>query len=476
MSNSSQARQRVFSLLDENSFVEIGARVKARATDFNLKQQETPSDGVITGYGVINGQLVYVFSQDAAVLNGSVGEMHAKKICNLYDLAMKTGAPVIGLMDSAGIRLQESSDALNAFGAIYAKQALASGIVPQITAVLGNCGGGLAIIPSLADFTFMEEKNAKLFVNSPNALEANYVEKNNTAGAKFQSSESGIVDVVSSESEIFDKIRALVSMIPENNEDDMSFEECTDELNRLNTGIQDLQKDKALLLKEISDNNLFFELKPTYAKEMVTGFVKLNGTTVGCVANRSAVLNDALKETEKFATVLTVDGCEKASKFINFCDAFSIPLLTITDVTGYEATVESEKHISKAVAKLTYSFASATTPKVNLITGSAFGNAYVAMNSKAIGADLTIAWENAKIGMMDAKMAAKIMYDGADAKEVEAQAAVYDALQNSVDAAASRGYVDQIISADETRKYVIGAVEMLFTKREVQPSKKHGTV
>ena len=201
MSNTSQASQRIAALLDDNSFVEIGAMITARATDFDLKQTETPSDGVITGYGVIDGNLVYVYSQDATVLNGSIGEMHAKKIANLYDLALKTGAPVIGLIDSAGLRLQEATDALNAFGEIYMKPTLASGVLPQITAIFDTCGGGLAMIPTLTDFTFMEAKKAKLFVNSPNALDGNYVEKCDTADAKFQSEESGIVDVVAEEKE-----------------------------------------------------------------------------------------------------------------------------------------------------------------------------------------------------------------------------------------------------------------------------------
>ena len=230
---SSLARQRISSLLDENSFVEIGALVTARATDFNLKQTETPADGVITGYGVIDGNLVYIYSQDATVLNGSVGEMHAKKITNLYDLALKTGAPVIGLIDSAGLRHQEATDALNGFGEIYLKQSLASGVIPQITAIFGGCGGGLAIIPTLTDFTFMEEKKAKLFVNTPNSLAGNEISKCNTSDSSFQSSESGIVDVVGEETSILGQIRELISLLPANNEDDASFEECTDDLNRV---------------------------------------------------------------------------------------------------------------------------------------------------------------------------------------------------------------------------------------------------
>lgn len=473
---SSLASKRIESLLDENSFVEIGALVTARATDFNLKQTETPSDGVVTGYGVINGNLVYVYSQDTSVLNGSVGEMHAKKITNLYDLAMKTGAPVIGLIDSAGLRLQEAADALNAFGEIYLKQTLASGVIPQITAVFGNCGGGLALIPTLTDFTFMEKSKAKLFVNSPNALDGNNVSKCDSSTAEFQSSESGIVDVAADEDTIYAKIRELVTMLPGNNEDDASYEECTDDLNRVCAELANCVGDTSIALSTIADNNAFFEVKENYAKDMVTGFIKLNGMTVGCVANRTEVCSAEGEVTDRFDAVLSVNGCDKAADFINFCDAFDIPVLSLTNVKGYEATVCSEKRIAKAVAKLTYAFANATVPKVNVVIGKALGSAYVAMNSKAIGADITIAWPDAEIGSMDANLAAKIMYEGQGADVIKEKAAEYAALQTSATGAARRGYVDQIIDAADTRKYVIGAFEMLFTKREDRPSKKHGTV
>ncbi len=473
---SSLASKRIESLLDENSFVEIGALVSARATDFNLKQTDTPSDGVVTGYGVINGSLVYVYSQDAAVLNGSVGEMHAKKITNLYDLAMKTGAPVIGLIDSAGLRLQEAADALNAFGEIYLKQTLASGVIPQITAVFGSCGGGLALIPTLTDFTFMESTKAKLFVNSPNALDGNSTAKCDSSSAAFQSSESGIVDTVAEEAEIYAKIRDLITMLPSNNEDDASYDECTDDLNRVCADIANCAGDTAIAISQIADNNVFFEIKENYAKDMVTGFIKLNGMTVGCVANRTEVYDENGEVCEKFDAVLSPNGCYKAADFINFCDAFDIPVLSLPNVKGYAATISSEKGIAQAAAKLTYAFANATVPKVNVIIGKAFGSAYVAMNSKAIGADITIAWPDAEIGSMDANLAAKIMYEGKGADVIKEKAAEYAALQTSATGAARRGYVDQIIEAADTRKYVIGAFEMLFTKREDRPSKKHGTV
>ncbi len=476
MSTTSKASQRITALLDDNSFVELGGLVTARATDFNMKPTETPSDGVITGYGVINGNLVYVYSQDASVLNGTIGEMHAKKIVKLYDLAMKMGAPIIGLIDCAGLRLQEATDALAAFGEIYLKQTMASGVIPQITAIFGNCGGGLGLFPTLTDFTFMEEKNAKLFVNAPNALDGNVITKNDTSSAKFQAEESGIVDVVADEDTILAQMRELVSFLPANNEDDASYEECTDDLNRVNPEIAGCVGDTSIALSILADNNNFFEVKSGYAKEMVTGFLRLNGVTVGAVANRTEICDEEGKVAEKYDAVLTVKGSEKAADFVNFCDAFGIPVLTLTNVKGYEATVCSEKRIAKAVAKLTYAYANATVPKVNVVLGKAFGTAYVAMNSKAIGADIVMAWPDAQIGTMDSKLAAKIMYDGQGADVINEKAAEYEALTLNVTSAAKRGYVDHIVDAADTRKYVIGAFEMLFTKREDRPGKKHGTV
>ena len=450
MSNTAQsaASTRIASLLDANSFVEIGGQITARSTDFNLSAKETPSDGVITGYGVIDGSLVYVYSQDATVLNGTVGEMHAKKIARLYDFAMKTGAPVIGLIDCAGMRLQEATDALNGFGEIYMQQTKASGVIPQITGIFGTCGGGMAMIPALTDFTLMEEKKAKLFVNSPNAIEGNEISKCDTSAAEYQAKEAGLVDFKGSEEDVLAQIRALVN--------------CAG--------------DTSIALSQISDNNVFFEVKADYAKDMVCGFIKLNGSTVGAVANRTEIYDAEGNLTETMDAVLSARGARKAADFVKFCDAFNIPVLTLTNVTGFKATKCSEANMAKAVAELTYAFADATVPKVNVIVGKAYGSAYLAMNSKSIGADMVYAWPNAEIGMMDAKLAAKIMYADSDAATINEKAAEYATLQSSVESAARRGYVDTIIEAEDTRKYVIGAFEMLYTKREDRPSKKHGTV
>lgn len=485
MSNMTQssARARINALLDENSFVEIGGLVTARNTDFNMNCKEVPSDGVITGYGVIDGNLVYVYSQDASVLNGTIGEMHAKKIAKMYEMAMQMGAPVIGLLDCAGLRLQEATDALNGFGEIYKMQAMASGVVPQIAAVFGNCGGGLALVPAMADFAFMEEKDAKLFINSPNAIENNSKEKCDTSSAAFQSENTGMIDMVADESSVLAAIRQLVVMIPSNNEDGDIYDECTDDLNRVCTSLENAVGDPAVVLATISDNNVFFETKKDYAKDMVTGFVRLNGMTVGAVANRTTVYGADGEAVEDFDAVLSPAGCTKAAEFVSFCDAFEIPVLTLVNTTGYKASCTcAEKKMAKAAGKLTYAFANATVPKVTVVTGSAFGSAYVTMNSKSIGADMVYAWENAKIGMMDAKKAAAIMYaeeiEAADDKKalIDEKAAEYETLQSSAVAAAKRGYVDTIIAPCDTRKYVIGAFEMLFTKKVGCQSKKHGTV
>ena len=478
MSNATQslAGTRINSLLDANSFVEIGKSVTARSTDFNMTEKKAPSDGVITGYGVIDGNLVYVYSQDASVLNGTVGEMHAKKISALYDLAMKTGAPVIGLVDCAGMRLQEATDALEAFGGIYLKQTMASGMIPQITAVFGTCGGGMAVVPALTDFTFIEAKKGRMFVNSPNALDGNYTEKCDTASAEFQSRETGLIDAVESEEEILAEIRQLIGLLPSNFEDNDSFEECTDDLNRVCEDIAACAGDTSIALSRIADNGIFFETKRDFGKDVVTGFLRVNGMTVGAVANRTEVYDAQGEKAEEFDGTLSARGARKAAGFVKFCDAFEIPVLTLTNVTGFNATVCSEKGMAKAVGELVHAFASATVPKVNVIIGKAYGTAYVAMNSKSVGADFVYAWDNAEIGMMDASMAAKIMYAGADASVLGEKAAEYRALQSNVESAAARGYVDTVIAPADTRKYVIGAFEMLFTKREDRPAKKHGTV
>jgi acetyl-CoA carboxylase carboxyltransferase component len=469
MSNRAQlsARERITSLLDDNSFVEVGAFITKRSTDFNLDQKDIPNDGVITGYGLIDGNPVYVFSQDSSSLGGSVGEMHAKKIVAIYDLALKVGAPVIGLLDSTGMRLQESTDALNGFGEIYSKQIMASGVIPQITAIFGNSGGGLSVMASLIDFSFMEKNNARLFMQTPNSLLGNSKEILDTSSADFNA-KSGAIDFVGdTELEVLNKIRELISIIPSNNEEEVCITECSDDLNRLVPSFSQNLMDVKNAIIDISDNNYFLEIKSAYALEIVTGFIRLNGLTIGAIANRT---------TDKAESVITTDGCKKAASFVRFCDAFNIPILTLTNVIGYKADVNEEKTISKAIAELTYAFTDATVPKVNVITGKAYGSAYISMNSKHIGADYVFALPNAEIGMMDPKLAAQIMYEGESSEVINEKSTQYASLQNGALSAAKRGYVDNIIEPETVRKHVIYAFEMLYNKSEARPLRKHGTL
>ncbi len=473
MSNLAQdlALARINALVDENSFVEIGKLVTARNTDFNIQSKGTPTDGVVTGYATIDERLVYVYSQDASILGGTIGEMHAKKIVKIYDLAMKMGAPVVALVDCQGVRLQEATDSLNAFGEIYLKQTQASFVVPQITAVFGTCGGGMGILSQMSDFTFMTDE-AKVFVNAPNTLESNEVSKCDTAGANYQSEKTGIVDFVGSEAEVLAGVRQLISVLPSNCDDDMSYGECSDDLNRVCADLANCVEDTAIAFTHISDSNFFMEVKKNYAKEMVTGFIKLNGATVGVVANRTKVYDVNANITDEFAPLLTTAGCNKAAKFVGFCDAFNIPVVTLTNAEGFKATIEEEASIAKAAASLTYSFASATVPKVNVVIGKAMGSAYNVMNSSAIGCDIVYAWDTAKIGVMDAENAVRIIYadEIANAQDsvafINEKKAQYEETHSSSYAAANRGYVDSIISASDTRKYLIGALEMLFSKRK----------
>ena len=340
------ARERIAMLLDEGSFEELDMFVTHRCTNFGQDKKHILGDGVVTGFGTIEGRLVYVFAQDFTVFGGSLSETMSQKICKVMDMAMKMGAPVIGLVDCAGLRLQEATDALDGFGQMYLSQTMASGVIPQITAVFGVCGGGMAVSAAITDFTFMEEKKGKLFVNSPNALDHNYTAKCDTASAKFQSEDAGMVDYVGDEASIMSEIRTLVSILPANNEDDMSYEECTDDLNRVCEGLEGCVGDTALALKLVSDDNFFMELKKMYAPEMVTGFIRLNGTTVGCVANRTEEYADGEK-TASYDAVLTANGCAKAADFVNFCDAFNIPLLTLVNVKGYKAVCLCQCHCSQ---------------------------------------------------------------------------------------------------------------------------------
>jgi acetyl-CoA carboxylase carboxyltransferase component len=384
-------------------------------------------------------------------MNGTIGEMHARKIVNIYDLALKVGAPVVGLYDCAGLRLEEATDALEGFGQIMAKQAEAAGIVPQIAVVLGSCGGGLSVSASMCDFVFAS-KEGKLFVNTPNVVKGNNVDKCDTASAAFKA-ENGAIDVVNeTEEEVLNSVRQLVSLIPANLDEAAPEADTTDDLNRETPELAGLVDDGAKALAVLSDDNFFFELKKDFAKEMVTGFIKLDGVTIGAIANRAAVLDDNGKAVETLGNALTVEGVRKAVNFVEFCDAFDIPVLTLTNVSGFGSCICQERRLALPLAKLASTFANADIAKINLITGKAIGSAYIFMNSKALGADMVFALDSAKIGPMEAELEAQIT--GTDAK------AVADAQDATM--AAKRGYVDSIIDAAAARKNLVYAFEMLY--------------
>ena len=407
---------------------------------------------------------MFIYAQDVSVLGGSIGEMHAKKILSVYDMALKVGAPVIGLLDSSGVRLQESSDALESIGAIVKKSAEVSGSIPQILGVYGNCGGGLSVLTTMSDFVFMS-KDAKLYLNAADAVDA-CKNTGDTSSAEFRFSKSGQVDAIGTEDEIAEKIRSLVALIPGSNLADGAYDQCTDDLNRAAMDIENKRSDIAAFAAEISDSNVFFETKAGFACDMTTGFIKLAGSTIGIVGNNAA------KDGER--TVLSADGCDKAADFIRFCDAFEIPVLSVTNTEGYEATGCAERRLPRALARMTAAFAEADVARINLIAGKAYGSAYLMMNSKALGADLVYAYPDAEYGIMDANLAARII-SADDASKIDETADEFAERANGIENAARRGYVDRLINPVDTRKYLIDGFEMLFTKSDISGSKKHST-
>ncbi|SOB91514.1 carboxyl transferase domain-containing protein [Pseudobutyrivibrio ruminis] len=439
----SQAQARINALLDDNSFVELQSLVTSRNTDFNLDAKKEPSDGVIIGHGLVDGTLVFVFSQNADVLGGTIGEMHAKKILSVYDMALKVGAPVIGFIDCGGVRLQESFDALEALGSVIERAADVKGVIPQLICVAGNCGGGLSVLPALADFTFMVD-GAKLFINSPDTISGNSSDKCDTSSATFQFEEAGTVDMHGSLAEVVSSMRQVISMIPND------IVEASDDLNRAAEGLEGKLTDAAAVATELADNRQFVELKAGFAKEMVTGLIKLDGVTIGVVGNR---------EVDGEA-VLSAAGCEKAADFVDLCDMYEIPVLSITNVAAFKSCTCQEKRLPRALSQMTQRFVDASVPKINLITKQGYGTPYVLMNSKSLGADLVYAFESTSVGAMEASKAAKILADnGTDAAAIEKD---YAELQDSALTAAAHGHIDRIVSMADARKYIIAGFEMFF--------------
>ncbi len=477
------ARERIDLLIDAGTFEEIGMLVEHRSREFGLEKQIFPGDGVVTGYGRINGRLAYVFSQDFTVFGGALSETHAEKICKIMDLAMKNGAPVIGLNDSGGARIQEGVVSLGGYADIFYRNTLASGVVPQISAILGPCAGGAVYSPAITDFIMMVENTSYMFVTGPNVVKTvthEEVTSEELGGAHTHATKSGVTHFAyANEVECINGIKKLLSYVPQNCEDgvsDLPYEISNELRAKLDSIIPDnpLQPyDVREVIEEIADANSFHEVHKDYAENIVVGFSRIGGKSVGIVANQPAVL----------AGVLDINASKKGARFVRFCDAFNIPLLTLVDVPGFLPGTDQEWNaIITNGAKLLFAFSEATVPKVTVIVRKAYGGAYDVMNSKHIGADLNFAWPQAEIAVMGAKGAAEIIFkkeiaaakDSA-AKLAEVEAQYREAFANPYKAAA-RGFIDEVIEPSLTRKKLINAFKMLENKAVKLPRKKHDNI
>lgn len=478
------ARERLNLLFDENSFVEIDAFVETRSIEFGMQKKKVPGDGVVTGYGTVNGRLVFVSSQDFTVIGGSLGEMHAKKITKVMDMAMKMGAPFISINDSGGARIEEGIDSLSGFGDIFFRNTLASGVIPQISVIMGPCAGGAVYSPAITDFIFMVEKTSQMFITGPQVIKAvtgEDVSFEKLGGADTHNSTSGVAHFKSSsETECIEEIKRLISFLPDNNLSDAPYEPKGDDLNRIDEELNDIipegankPYDMLEVITRIVDNGDFLEIQKRFAKNIIIGFGRMNGSTVGIIANQPNFM----------AGVLDVNSSDKAARFVRFCDAFNIPVITLTDVPGYLPGVGQEHNgVIRHGAKLLYSFSEATVPKINVILRKAYGGAYIAMNSKHLGADMVLAWPSAEIAVMGPDGAANIIFR----KEIQSAENPVEARNAKIEeyrskfsnpyVAASRGYVDDVIEPATTRQRLINALEMLASKRENRPAKKHGNI
>ncbi len=478
------ARERINALLDENSFVEVNAFAETRSIDFDMQKKTVPGDGVVTGYGSINGRLVFISSQDFTVIGGSLGEMHAKKITNVMDMAIKTGAPFISINDSGGARIEEGIDALKGFGEIFSRNTHASGVIPQISVIMGPCAGGAVYSPAITDFVFMVENTSQMFITGPQVIKAvtgEDVTFNELGGANAHNSKSGVAHFMSeNEDQCIEKIKKLISFLPDNNLSDVPYEENNDDINRIVDSLTDIipedsnkPYDAMEIITSIVDDGDFFEIQKHFAKNIIVGFGRMNGKTVGIVANQPKFL----------AGVLDVNSSDKAARFVRFCDSFNIPIISFTDVPGYLPGVNQEHSgIIRHGAKLLYAFAEATVPKINIIVRKAYGGAYIAMNSKHLGADMVFAWPTAEIAVMGPDGAANIIFRkeiGNADDPIATRNKLIDEYRDKFSnpyIAAARGYVDDVIEPASTRIRLISALEMLAGKRENRPAKKHGNI
>ncbi|HET9134567.1 MAG TPA: acyl-CoA carboxylase subunit beta [Gemmatimonadales bacterium] len=478
------ARERLDLLLDPGSFVELDRFVTHRATDFGLDAQKPLGDGVVTGWGRIDGRLVYVFSQDFTVFGGSLSETHAAKICKVMDLAVRNGAPVIGLNDSGGARIQEGVASLGGYADIFLRNTLASGVVPQISAILGPCAGGAVYSPAITDFIFMVRGTSYMFVTGPNVVKTvthEDVTFDDLGGADVHAETSGIAHFVHpSEPETLAAIRELMAFLPSNNLDDAPLGPTDDPADRRDEALLEILPDTASkpydmhdVIRRVVDHGRFLEVMPAFAGNILCGFAHLGGRSVGVVANQPAVL----------AGVLDINASVKAARFIRFCDAFNIPLVTFEDVPGFLPGVAQEHGgIIRHGAKLLYAYCEATVPKLTVITRKAYGGAYDVMSSKHIRGDVNLAWPTAEIAVMGPKGAVEILYRTEIGKAAEPAAEVarrtdeYTATFANPYQAAARGYIDDVIDPRDTRPRLIDALQTLATKRDRNPAKKHGCI
>ena len=477
------ARERIELLLDENSFEEIGGLVMHRSTNFGLDKKKFLGDGVVTGYGTINGRLTYVFSQDFTVLGGSLAEAHAEKICKIMDLAMENGAPVIGLNDSGGARIQEGVVSLAGYADIFYKNTLSSGVIPQISAIMGPCAGGAVYSPALTDFILMVENSSYMFVTGPNVVKTvtnEEVTAEELGGAEAHSTKSGVTHFsCANELEAINHVKKILSYIPQNCEEHVPHlpytmkEEVVPALNNIIPDNPNQPYDIRNVIYSTMDENSFLEVHSKYAESIVVGFARIAGRSIGIVANQPAVL----------AGVLDVESSKKGARFVRFCDAFNIPLLVFEDVPGFLPGTDQEWNaIITNGAKLLYAFSEATVPRITVITRKAYGGAYDVMNSKHIGADMNYAWPTAEIAVMGAKGAAEIIFkkeikDAKDpSKKLKEKEDEYAELFAHPYNAAARGYIDEVIKPEDTRKKLIRSFKMLENKVAHLPKKKHGNI
>ncbi len=477
------ARERVEYLLDEGSFEEIGMLVTHRTTDFGMDKEIIYGDGVITGYGTINGRLVYVFAQDFTVFGGSLSETHAEKICKVMDMAVKNGAPMIGLNDSGGARIQEGVRSLGGYADIFYRNVQASGVIPQISAIMGPCAGGAVYSPAMTDFTMMVENNSYMFVTGPNVVKTvtnEEVTSEELGGAATHASKSGVCHITSPNGvECLEDIKRLLSYIPQNNRETtpkLSFEVGDETRLKLDSLVPDSANkpyDMHEVISGIIDEDSFFEIHAAFAENIIVGFARLGGRSIGIVANQPIVL----------AGCLDVNSSIKGARFVRFCDCFNIPLLVLEDVPGFLPGTDQEWNgIITHGAKLLYAFSEATVPRVTVITRKAYGGAYDVMNSKHIGADLNFAWPSAEIAVMGAKGASEIIFkkeigEAADpmAKLAEKEAEYAELFANPY-TAAQRGFIDEVILPRDTRKKLLKAFSMLENKVVDTPKRKHGNI